>query len=52
MFCLETPGGGGYGEMLHDESARLNEPIQTDVEKLQIYQKGSLYHYKSIQESV
>lgn len=50
MFRLETPGGGGFGEITCDSQLpQHNEQVTSGL----THQKGgSLHHYQSIQESV
>ncbi|GFN92191.1 5-oxoprolinase [Plakobranchus ocellatus] len=53
VFHLETPGGGGYGDLCSDNNSTDLEPeAEKGAKKSQVLlQSGSLYTYKLLQES-
>lgn len=56
MFCLSlqdtflllTPGGGGYEQPLYDTPAIIKNPVKNP----QTLERGSVYNYRMLQESV
>lgn len=47
VFCLHTPGGGGYGDP-EDPAPPLGSPSQP----LAFPERGSVYEYRRAQEAV
>lgn len=48
-FLLLTPGGGGYGPPSYDNNTKI--PPKKPVDALTL-EKGSVYNYRMLQESV
>lgn len=54
VFCLLTPGGGGYGEPISKKSGVEDDPQSTPIlqeRKKQVFvERGSIYEYRQTQE--
>ena len=51
MFCLYTPGGGGYGEEEEGEDGAKSESKRRRLNKT-FPERGSVFEYRMAQEGV
>ena len=57
VFCLMTPGGGGYGSVLDDDDDDVNDGHPSKrrrtapVASQHYHERGSVYAYRLAQES-